>query len=109
MCFHECDETSYSLHQFHWALVCIFKDYLCLRLVFVMLIFVWSSPVIKPVSIQIIVIPVLERIPQVRPVVLLVPSVSIVVSVEILSALAAFIIQVSAIASEIWSRIVRVV
>ena len=39
-----------------------------------MLIFVWSSSVIKPISILVVVIPVLEPIPLVVPCVLLVQS-----------------------------------
>ena len=107
MHFHYCDEVSYCLHQFNWVLIGVFKDYLGSGLKSVVLILVWSSSVFKPISTLVVVIPVLKPIPLVIPHVLLVTSVSIVVPVEILSILVIFIVAcVSAIASEIWSRII---
>ena len=78
----------YCLHQLQWFLFGVFKDYLCPWLVSVMLVFVQSPLVVKPISIFIIVIPVLKAIISlVKPVIVLVPSVSVVVSVEVLSVL----------------------
>ena len=107
MCFHKVDEISYCLHQFQWVLVGVLECYLCSGLVSVVLVFVWLSSVVKPISILVVVIPVLKPIPLVIPCVLLVLSVSVVVPVEILSVLIIFFAaHISAIVSEIWSRIV---
>ena len=72
-------------------MVGIFEDYLCSWLVSVVLVFVLSSSVVKPVSILVVVIPVLEVvISLIIPIILLVPSVSVVIAVEVLSVLIVF-------------------
>ena len=64
---------------------------------------IWSSPVVKHISILVVVIPVLKPIPLIVPCVLLVPSVSI----EALSVLIVFVTAyICAIVSEIWFRTV---
>ena len=107
-CSHEIDKVSYCLHQLYGALVRVLKDHLCSGLVPVVLVFFWFSSVVEPVSILVIFIPVLESIISlVVPCILLVTSVSIVIPIVVLTILVVLIIaRVSAIGSEIWSRIV---
>ena len=78
---------------------------LCIRRlpVSVMLVFVWSSSVVIPVSVLVAVVPGLKAIISlIKPVIVLVTSVSTIVSAEVLPTL--IVTQVPIVVSEIWSR-----
>ena len=99
-CFHKVNEVSYGLHEFQWLLIGVFENYLPLQLASVVLVFIWSPFVVIPVSVLVVVVPVWEAIISlVKPVILLVPSVSINFPVEILSSLV--VIRVPIVVSEI--------
>ena len=79
---YEVNETSYCMHHFHDILVDVFKEDLCFWLVSVVLVFVRFPSVVEPVSILIIIIPVLVVVASLFiSWVVLVSSVYIVISV----------------------------
>ena len=70
----------------------------------VVLVFVWLSSVVKPISVLAAAVPVLKTIISlVKSIILLVTSVFTIFSAEVLSVLV--VTQVPIVVSEIWSRI----
>ena len=92
------------MHEFQWFLVCVLEYYLCSGLISVVLVFVWSSSLVKPISVLMVAVLVLKTIISlVKPVTLLITTVSTIFSAEVLSGLV--VTQVPIVFSEIWSRI----